>query len=122
MWHIPNDEEHNHIDGRTHEHHIHMVNDVTGGQHDIILRLGVDSCPHCKRPYPKDDLGQLDHIQAIQEALEMLEKNHAAVMDYAAQRGIPIKVGPLHSRVPNGHRLAQSGKHKMLIPPRKQDK
>ena len=118
-WAVRPGYEHNHIDGRTHVHNVHLFNQVTGGEHNIHLLLGVTACRECHRPYEQSDLGQLDPAAEINKALEALMGNHDAVMEYAGRHGIPIAVGPLHSIIPDGHRVTAHPFGKMLHVPRK---
>ena len=64
-WIVREGPEHNSIDGRTHIHHVHLVNKVTGGEHNIDLLLSAHSCPECQRPYTQNDLGHLDPAKEI---------------------------------------------------------
>lgn len=121
-WHIPPGEENNFIDGRTHEHHVRFVNQVTGGEHHLIIRLGVDACPHCSRAHSKDDLGFADPHAIVQQEMEMLEANHAALMDYSDKHGVSIRVGEHHTYAPEGRKLIQRHGERHLTPPRKVQK
>lgn len=96
--------EHDHIDGRTGTHFIRLENSVTGGVHELHIRLGVDCCSHCSRPLPKGDLGAVDPKAIVAEALEMLIKNHQAVLDYAEKHGIAVKAATHTLAVPEGYR------------------
>ncbi len=116
MWQKKPGHDHDHVDGRTHTHNIHLFNSVTGAEHNIHILLGVDGCPTCGRAYPKNDLGHIDPKAIVDEALAMLRENHAAVLAYAERHNIPVKVGPLHALIPDGHKLHQG----MLVPARRQ--
>jgi hypothetical protein len=39
-------------------------------------------------------------------------------MDYAGKHGVPIRLGPLHSLVPAGHKVTTHGALKMLHAPK----
>lgn len=91
MWKKKAGPEHDHIDARTGIHHIHLDNPVTGGEHHLLIPLRAETCPHCSRPHPQDDLGAVDPKAVVQEALDMLTANHKAVLDYAAKHGIHVK-------------------------------
>lgn len=117
-WQVRPGHEHNSIDGRTHVHHIHLFNQVTGGEHNIDLLLGAPSCRECHRPFAQDSLGYLDPAAEINAALETLMGNHIAIMEYAGKHGVPIHLGPLHSHVPPGHKITTHPFGKMLHVPR----
>jgi hypothetical protein len=117
-WAVRQGHEHNYIDGRTHVHHVHLFNQVTGGEHHIQLLLGAPSCRECGRPFAQSDLGGLDPAAEINAALETLQANHAAIMSYTAKHGHPIKLGPLATIVPAGHKVTTHGAAKMLHVPR----
>lgn len=119
MWQKRAGHEHDHIDGRTGVHVVRLHNPVTDGEHLLHILLGVDSCAHCKRPFPKDDLGAVDPKALVEDALAMLKANHDAVISYAEKHGIPVKLGPNASIVPEGHKVLQHGESKLLMPPRK---
>jgi hypothetical protein len=118
VWAVRQGPEHNHIDGRTHVHHIHLFNQVTGGEHNIDLLLGSPQCRECGRPFAQSDLGGLDPAAEINAALEMLHANHTAIMAYAGKHGVPIRIGPLHSLIPTGHKVTTHGALKMMHAPR----
>lgn len=118
MWEVRQGHDHNHIDGRTHVHHIHLFNQVTGGEHNIDLLLHAPECRECHRPFAQSDLGGLDPAAEINAALETLRANHDAIMDYAGKHGHPIKLGPLHCLIPDGHRVTQHGPFRMLHVPK----
>ena len=118
MWAVRSGHEHNHIDGRTHVHHVHMFNQVTGGEHNIDLLLGSPHCRECHRPFAQSDLGGLDPAAEINMALGDLMVNHAAIMEYAGKHGVPINLGPLASHIPAGHKITNHGPFKMLHVPR----
>jgi len=90
-WRKKSGPEHDHINGLTGAHHIRLENTVTGADHHIQIMLGAEHCAHCKRPHPKDDLGVVDPKAIVAEAIEMLNGNHNAVLEYAAKHGIHIK-------------------------------
>jgi hypothetical protein len=117
-WGIRQGYEHNFIDGRTHVHHVHLFNQVTGGEHNVDLLLGCPKCRECGRPYAQDDLGHLDPAAEINAILETLSANHAAVLNYAGKHQIPVRLGALASIVPAGHKVSMAGIHKMLHAPR----
>ena len=117
-WSVREGPLHNYIDGRTNVHHVHLVNQVTGGEHNIELLLGCPSCPVCKRPYAQSDLYNLDPAKEINDALTTLSTNHEAIMTYAQRHGHPIKLGPLASLVPSGHKITNHGDMRMLHVPR----
>lgn len=93
MWQKRAGHEHDHIDGRTGVHVVRLHNPVTDGEHLVHILLGADSCSHCKRPFPKDDLGAVDPKAIVAEALAILRDNHEAVMAYAEKHGLHMKVG-----------------------------
>ena len=103
VWAVRPGHEHNHIDGRTHVHHIHLFNQVTGGEHHLQILLGVPQCRDCGRPFAQNDLGLVDPVAEINSALEALEANHQALASYAGTHGVKVKLGPLASLVPQGH-------------------
>jgi hypothetical protein len=115
-WAIRQGHEHNHVDGRTHVHHIHLFNQVTGGEHNIDLLLGTPMCPNCKRPFAQDGLGHLNPAAEIEAALEALQGNHAAIMEYVQIYRVPVLLGPLAAIVPPEHKLLSVGAHKFLHP------
>ena len=115
MWHKKAGLEHDHVDGRTGLHVVRLHNSVTDGEHLLHIALGVDYCTHCKRPFPKDELGAVDPAALVADALDMLRRNHDAVMEYAAKHRLPVAVGPGASVVPGTHRAAQAGAHKMIV-------
>ncbi len=117
-WGIRPGHEHNHIDGRTHVHHVHLFNQVTGGEHNIDLLLGCPKCPSCQRPFAQSDLGGLDPAAEINAAIEALMENHAAIMEYAGKHRIPIGLGPLGSHIPPGHKVTNHGAFRMLHVPK----
>lgn len=117
-WGIRPGYEHNFIDGRTHVHNIHLFNQVTGGEHNIHLLLGTPECRECHRPFAQSDLGNLDPAEEINQAIETLMGNHRAIMEYAGKHGVPINLGPLHSHVPDGHKITLHGDLKMMHVPR----
>jgi hypothetical protein len=120
MWQVKPGHEHNHIDGRSLQHNVHLFDDVTGAEHRIHLLLKADSCPACHRPFPKDSLGHLDPKAAVADALKMLGANLEAVMAYAHEHGVPIVLGPLATSVPAGHRLVANAGVRALLPPKKE--
>ncbi len=121
VWAVRPGHEHNHIDGRTHVHHIHLFNQVTGGEHNIDLLLHVPTCRECGRAFPGGE-SPIDLATAvapqIQKELAILEQNHADIMAYAAATGLPIKLGPLAHLRPTGHTVLAVGDLKMLQVPR----
>jgi len=119
MWQKKAGHEHDHVDGRTHTHHIHLFNSVTGAEHNIHIQLGLPSCPTCGRAYPTDDIGNLDPKSIVQAEVQALQERHGALLAYAEKHGIAVKVGDLHSVVPDSHKAIQVGAHKMLMPQRK---
>lgn len=118
MWAVRQGHEHNHIDGRTHVHHIHLFNQVTGGEHNIDLLLHAPECRECHRPFAQSDLGGLDPAAEINAALATLHANHAAIVAYAGKHGVPINLGPLAAVVPPDHRVTQHGAFRMLHVPK----
>lgn len=112
--HEPRNPEHNHIDGRTQQHNIRLVNHVTGGEHLVHILLGVHSCPTCGTVFPQDSNGDVDVQVVVEQALHQLQVAHERLMDHAARHGVPIVVGPLHSRVPNSHRVQEHKGRKLL--------
>jgi hypothetical protein len=118
-WQLKEGHEHNHIDGRTHVHKIHLFNQVTGGEHHIQLLLGASACRECKRSFPQSDLSALDPYAAINEEIALLSENHRAIMAYSQLHNIPIRVGPLATVVPEGHRISIQNSIRVLHPPRK---
>jgi len=121
-WIVRPGAEHNHIDGRTHVHHVHLFNQVTGGEHNIDLLLASPTCPECRRPFAQSDLSHLDPAAEINAALETLNGNHAAIMNYAHRHGVPVALGKLASHVPSGHQVTIHGGIKMLHTPRRDSK
>lgn len=117
-WAVRPGPEHNHIDGRTHVHHVHLFNQVTGGEHNVDLLLGSPKCRECQRPFEQSDLGHLDPAAEINAVIETLLGNHAAIMEYAAKNGVPVRLGPLATFIPAGHKVTQHGALKMLHTPR----
>jgi hypothetical protein len=117
-WAVRQGHEHNHIDGRTHVHQVHLFNQVTGGEHNLQLLLGVAKCRECGRPFAQSDLGGLDPAAEINAAIKTLAKNHQAIMAYAGKHGIPIKLGPLATLIPAGHKATHVGDVVMLHVPR----
>lgn len=120
MWSVRQGHEHNYIDGRTHVHHVHLANAVTGGEFNLELLLGCSACPSCKRPFIQSDLSGLDPAAEINEALSDLMANHSALMEYAGKHGHPIRLGPLAEHLPAGHRITVHGGHRLLHAPRVQ--
>lgn len=119
VWALRQGPEHNHIDGRTHVHHIHLFNQVTGGEHNIDLLLHVPACRECGRAFP----GSIFPVDAaltaeIQKQIGILEENHVNIMAYAAAAGLPIKLGQLASVKPPAHLVSLVGDMKMLHLPR----
>jgi len=100
MWQKKAGHEHDHIDGRTGVHLVRLHNPVTDGEHLLHILLGADSCPHCKRPFPKDDLDAIDPKAIVADALAMLKANHDAVVAYADKHGIHMKVANGKMRAP----------------------
>ena len=94
-WGIRPGYEHNFIDGRTHVHHIHFLNGVTGGEHEVQLVLGCPSCPTCKRPFARESLNVLNPIEEAQKAMDALEANYKALVDYVNRWKVPVRIGPL---------------------------
>ena len=113
-WALRQGPEHNHIDGRTHVHNIHLFNQVTGGEHNIQLLLHVPVCRECGRAFSKNDAGGLDLAAAIEAEIKILEANHVKVMAHAQASGVPIKLGPLATLVPDGYKVSFHGPYKML--------
>lgn len=107
-WQVREGHEHNFIDGRTHVHHVHFFNRVTGGEHELQLLLGCPKCPACQRPFKQSDLSTLDPAAEINKTLSHLMANHNALMDYAARHGHAIRLGPLANHVPHGHKIVIS--------------
>jgi hypothetical protein len=115
-WRKRSGHEHDHIDGRTGIHHIRLENTATGGEHHLQILLGVDACPHCSRPHPKDELGSLDPKAIIADALDMLKANHQAVLDYAAKHDIPVRTSLVTPSIPEGYRILGRGDNQLLVP------
>lgn len=113
-WAIRPGHDHNHLDGRTHVHHIHLFNQVTGGEHNIDLLLGTPMCPNCKRPFAQEYLGHLNPDAEVEAALETLNNNHRAIMEYVQHYGVPILLGPLATIVPPGHKRVAVGNDHFL--------
>lgn len=113
VWALRQGPEHNHIDGRTHVHHIHLFNQVTGGEHNIQFLLHVPTCRECGRAFERKE-GALDIGAAISAEIGILEANHARVMTHAKASGVPIKLGELATIVPEGHRVTFHGPYRML--------
>lgn len=113
-WKLREGVEHNFIEGALHVHNIHLYNAVTGGEHNLHILLGAPTCRECKRPFAQDDLGHLDPATEINNALETLMANHNAVMEYAKRTGAPVRIGPLASHVPQGHKIVTHPFGKML--------
>jgi hypothetical protein len=118
MWNVLEGPHHNYIDGRTHVHHVHLFNQVTGGEHEIQLLLHTPVCRECNRPFPQSDLGGLDPYLTISQVLSDLTLNHGAIMKYIQKHGIPVKLGPKANYVPPSHKLTTHGEIRMLHPPR----
>jgi hypothetical protein len=118
VWGVRPGPEHNYIDGRTHVHHVHLFNQVTGGEHNVDLLLGCAKCRECGRPYEQSDLGDLDPAKEVNNQLSILQQNHAALMKYAGNHGVPINLGPLASIIPQGHRVTAHLGSRMLHSPR----
>ena len=121
-WSVRSGHEHNFIDGRTHVHHIHLFNQVTGGEHSLELLLGCPTCPACKRPFEQSDLSLLDPNAEVEKHLAILGKNHEALMAYASRGSHMIRVGPLANFVPYGHKLHEATRmlqvpKMMILPP-----
>lgn len=118
MWQKRAGHEHDHIDARTGVHHISLHNPHTEGEHLLHIHMGLDGCPTCGRPYPRDGVGQIDPAAIVREALELLESNHAAVMQYAAKHGIALKIGPNAKLLP-GHQVhAKTAEHQIISAPK----
>ena len=121
VWAVRPGHEHNHIDGRTHVHHIHLFNQVTGGEHNIDLLLHAPKCRECGRAFPNGatpvDIAESVAVE-IENQFNILEANHAAIMDYAGRTGLPIRLGPLASHRPPGHAILLAGNLTMLRVPR----
>lgn len=118
MWQKRSGHENDHVDGRTGQHFICLENTATGGEHHLYIRLGAEGCAHCRRPFPKDDLDAVDPKAVIREALDMLTKNHEALLAYAEKHGVPIHTSLVSPRIPDGFRLVNAAK-KMLFASRK---
>ena len=118
MWQVKDGHEHTYLDGRTHVHHVHLVNPVTGGEHEIQLLLGAPVCRECRRPFAQSHLSTLNPHAEIEKAIAALRENHDAVMAYIQKHGIPVRLGPLASHVPEGHRTTQHGSVRLLHPVR----
>lgn len=117
MWQVKPGHLHNHIDGRTLQHQIHLINSVTGGEHRLQLMLRLPSCAVCRRPFPQSDLGLLDPGAALDEAMALLNPHHEAVLQYSQRHNVPILLGELASNVPAGHRLVKAADRRLLVPP-----
>lgn len=120
MWQPRQGMEHNYIDGRTHVHHVHFYNSVTGGEHQVQLLLGPSACGVCGRPFEQSDLGSLDPLAETQAVLINLKANHDHLMAYIKRHGVPVMLGPLAHQVPDNQRHAVVSGNKMLLPPRLQ--
>lgn len=118
MWHKLPGPDHDHIDGETMVHHIHLANSVTGARHNIHILLGCPSCPTCGTVFPKDG-EQHDPKAAVEAALEILRANHESILAYAEKHGLAIKVGEYHAVAPEGMRLHHAGPHRILVKERK---
>jgi hypothetical protein len=118
MWELRQGHEHNHIDGRTHVHHVHLFNQVTGGEHHLQILLGCPKCRECGRPYEQNELGHLDPAAEINKALEALRGNHQALMTYAGRHGVPVRLGPLASHIPGGYKTTQHESMTLLHVPK----
>lgn len=116
MWTVRPGHEHNYIDGRTHVHHVHLFNAVTGGEHNLELLLGCPSCPSCNRPFEQSDLSLLDPKAEIAGQIATLTQNHQALMAYINKHGHPVRLGPLATSVPGGHRISIQGQIRMMHP------
>ena len=119
MWNILEGPEHNFIDGRTHVHHVHLFNRVTGGEHEVQLLLHTPTCRECNRPFEQSDLSMLDPHAETEKVLKILHQNHGAIMDYVGQHGIPIRLGPKANLVLAGHKTVIRGNTTLLHVPRK---
>lgn len=113
--------EHDHICGRTLQHHIHLFNSVTGAEHNLHLRFGLYHCAACKRPFHHADIGsrdpsQLDPGAELEQALAMLNPNHEAILEYSKRHNVPILLGDLATTVPGSHRLVDPHGRRMLFP------
>lgn len=117
-WQVRAGHDHNFIDGRTHVHHIHLFNQVTGGEHNLEILLGCPMCPTCRRPFEQSDLLGLDPASEINKALSILTFNHLALMGHAQRNSVPIRLGPLAEQVPLGHKITIHGDHRMLHTPK----
>lgn len=117
-WAIRPGPEHDHIDGRTHVHRVHLFNQVTGGEHNVELLLGSPVCRECRRPFEQDGVSGLDPAAEINSVLSVLQHNHNRILDYAGNHGVPIKLGPLATVIPQGHRVTNHGEQKMLHAPK----
>lgn len=114
-WRKASGHENDHIDGRMGVHFIRLENTATGGVHELHIRLGVDFCPHCTRPFPKAESGVFDPKAIVADALEMLAANHQAVLDYAKTHSVPIRTALPNATVPDGLRLQKSGDAHVLV-------
>lgn len=115
--------EHDHIDGRTLQHNIRLFNSVTGAEHNLHLLLKTPSCPTCNRPFAHADAGfrepgDLDPRAELEQALALLNPNHAAILEYSKRHNIPILLGDLAGTVPDGHKAINAQGRRFLIPPR----
>lgn len=126
--------DHDHIDGRTLVHNIHLFNSATGAEHNLHIQLKQPCCMTCRRPWSQADLAawmglepgtpayreptDLHPGDALEEALEMLNPNHAAILEYSKRHNIPILLGDLASTAPDGHKAINAQGRRFLIPPR----
>lgn len=126
--------EHDHIDGRTLVHNIRLFNSATGAEHNLHLLLKTPCCATCRRPWSQQDYATflginpkkldpwgpsgLDPRAKLQEALALLNPNHAAILEYSKRHNIPILLGDLAGTVPDGHKAINAQGRRFLIPPR----
>lgn len=115
-WHKRSGHHHDHLDGRTLVHNIHLANSVTGAEHHLQLLLKSPCCAVCRRPFTQTDLGLLDPKAEIEKALEMLNPNHDAILQYAQKHNVPILLGELASTLPDGHKHVNVAGQRFLVP------
>ena len=91
-------------------------NAIQEHQHQVAVQLllHVPVCRECGRAFYKNDAGGLDLAAAIEAEIKILEANHVKVMAHAQASGVPIKLGPLATLVPDGYKVSFHGPYKML--------
>ena len=76
-----------HFDSHTLEHVITLSNE-DGLEHQLVLRVGHNSCPHCGAMHPVDPEGEIDPKAATEEALEELNRHHERVQHYVRRHNL----------------------------------